>query len=537
MKMIGLGLFLLVTLWTQAAQKVVVRGGVSAEAMAASGDLAPLWLYARQQGRWGAGSDAQFLGRGFVDAHYGLGQRFNMSLNVEGNYNREVADLYFHSYALEVRWQALGLRVGRHLFNPVFEKGYKGHGSYLFGDNARPVDRITAGIPHYTKLPAPFNRIEIKGEVSHGWLNDAHNGATKFHKEVLLHEKYAYLRWDGGKWKPYAGLNHSAFMGGYATNGQKVPMDYWRSILAKSSAKIGGGDATNAGGAHMGLFDFGVYLESEAGLFRFYYQAPFSDGSGMKLFTRNLDQILGVTWQPVDRRFLHHLSLEWINTAHQSGNGMPDARVTFNDGGTPLSMSIIAFQLDDPAFREALMTRLGVDAPGSYTKDAVSNYLENNFNSGNPFGGRDGYMSNGVYPAGWTHYGMVMGSPLALTSAQLTHLEAPLGTYNGNLIVNDRYKAVHLGAEGRLTESWTWDLMLTITRNYGSYFQQYPGRYTWDETPGYFFKGGKNQFYARWGFGWKLPIAQPLELKGAVAIDVGELSDTYGLQMGLLWLF
>ena len=525
---------LLVTFVTQAEQRIDFRGGVSAEAMAASGDLSPLWLYARQQGRWGMGGDAQFLGRGFVGARYSPDEAFSMALNVEGNYNQAGADFYLHNYSLDIRWHALGLSAGRHLFNPVFEKGYLGHGSYLFGDNARPVDRITLGIPAYTKLPAPFNRIEIKGEVSHGWLNDARNGAARFHKEVLLHEKYAYIRWDGGRWKPYAGLNHSAFMGGYNANGEIIPIDYWRSIFAKSSDKIGGGDATNAGGAHMGLFDFGLYLESEAGLFRFYYQAPFSDGSGMRLFTRNLDQILGLTWKPAAIPFLDHLSLEWINTAHQSGNGMPDARVTYGDGTQDY---IISFQLDDPGYREALMTRLGAEDPGSYSKDAVTEYLRDNFNNGNRFGGRDGYLSNGVYPAGWTHYGMVMGSPLSLSSDQLAHLNAPLGSYQRNQIMNDRYKAIHLGAAGMLTESLTWDVMLTLSRNYGSYFQQYPGRYTWDETPGYFFKGGRSQFYSRMGVGWTLPTTQSLELKGAVAIDAGELSDTYGLQLGLVWSF
>jgi hypothetical protein len=458
----------------------------------------------------------------------------SLSLNAEGNYNRAVADLYLHSLSLEVKWHALGLRAGRHLFNPIFEEGYKGHGAYLFGDNTRPVDRITVGFPAYTKLPGIFNRIEIKGEVSHGWLDDERGGAARFHKEVLLHEKYAYVRWDGGRWKPYAGINHSALMGGYYTNGEKIPLDYWRSILAKSSEKIGGGDATNAGGAHMGLFDLGLYLESEAGSFRFYYQAPFADGSGMKLYTRNRDQILGVAWKPSGNRFLQRFSLEWINTAHQSGNGMPDAMVIYGDGSKEM---IISFRLDDPAFREDLMTRLGVDNPGGYSKDEVTQYMKDQFNNGNRFGGRDGYMSNGVYPAGWSHYGMVMGSPLNLTSEQLGHLNASLGSYERNLIVNDRYKAIHVGAAGIMTDRWTWEVMLTLSRNYGSYYQQYPGRYTWDETPGYFFKGGRSQFYSRLGVGWTLPTTQPLEINGAVAIDAGELSDTYGMQMGLIWSF
>lgn len=534
MKKFFSGLLLMVTLVSQAQDKIDFSGGMYAGTMVSGGDLAPLWLYARQQGRWGMGGDAQFLGRAFAGAHYSPGNQWDFSLSAEGNYNQAVGEFYLHSYSLDVKWHAFGISAGRHLFNPVFEEGYKGHGSYLFGDNTRPVDRITIGFPSFTKLPGIFKRIEIKGEVSHGWLNDEENGASMFHKEVLLHEKYAYVRWDGGRWKPYVGINHSAFMGGYYTNGEKIPLDYWRSIFAKSSDKIGGGDATNAGGAHMGLFDLGLYLESETGDFRIYYQAPFADGSGMRLYTRNRDQILGFTWKPANNRFLQHFSLEWIKTSHQSGNGMPDAMVTYGDGSREM---IISFKLDDPDFRESLMARLGVDDPGSYSKDEVTQYMKDHFNNGNRFGGRDGYMSNGVYPAGWTNYGMVMGSPLNLTADQLAHLNPSLGSYSRNLIVNDRFRAIHLGGAGRLTENLAWDLMLTVSRNYGSYFQQYPGRYTWDETPDYFFKGGKNQLYSRVGFGWMLPTSQTLELKGAVAVDAGELSDSFGFQLGMLWSF
>src|SRR5690554_7410741 len=98
---------------------------------------------------------------------------------------------------------------------------------------------------------------------------------------------------------------------------------------------------------------------------------------------------------------------------------MPDARVTLNNGET---ISVIAFYLDDPAYREELMRGLGAPNPESWSKKEVGRYLEDNFNRGNRFGGRDGYMSNGVYPAGWTHYGRVMGSDRKSTRLNSSHV-------------------------------------------------------------------------------------------------------------------
>ena len=505
---------------------------VDAAAVGAVGDQLPFWLHSGREGRWDFAEQQQLLGAVGGGLQWTPGEHWRLAVAGEGRYGGAEGGAYLHALSFQVDAWFLTLRAGRHVFDPIFEEGYKGHGSYLYGNNARPADRVTVGLPAYTALPGFLRRLEVKGELSHALLDDG--PADQYHREVLLHEKYAYLRYNGGSWKPYVGLNHSVLMGGYRTNGEKIPLDYWRSILGRSSEKIGGGDATNAGGAHMGLFDFGVYLSKASGTYRFYYQAPFADGSGMKLGVRNRDQILGLHWQPARLTWLDNLSVEWINTAYQSGNGMPDARVTLNNGET---ISVIAFYLDDPAYREELMRGLGAPNPESWSKKEVGQYLEDNFNRGNRFGGRDGYMSNGMYPAGWTYYGRVMGSPLNLSRDQVAHLNPELGTNKSTLLVNDRFKALHVGADGRLGTRWYWEGMLTAARHYGSYFQQYPGRYTWDETPGYYFKGGRSQFYSRLGARYRSPRIQGLVWKLEVAVDAGALSRSAGCLGGFSFSF
>ncbi|MGQ1946392.1 capsule assembly Wzi family protein [Geofilum sp. OHC36d9] len=497
-------------------------------ALNSGGDGVPLWLQSLEEGRWNQKDGSQRLVSFCPKYSYKPNTNWLLSAAGEINYNRNVDNLRLHRATLHIQYKFLKISIGRHTFAPIFDQPNNGSGSYLYGNNSRPINRITIGIPQYTALPGRLNNLEIRGGISHGRLDDHFESWS--HQSVILHEKYFYLRFNAGRIKPYAGLNHSALLGGYRTDGTKIPIDYWKSFFAKSSDKIGGGDATNAAGAHMGLYDFGFYMENQAGSFHIYYQPPFADKSGMNLFARNKDQIAGISWTPAKSRFLRNLTIEWVNTAHQSGNGMPDAIITLNNGVT---QTIIAYQLDDPTFRENLMTNLGVENPETYTKEMVSQYLQNNFNHGNQFGGRDGYMNNGTYPAGWTNAGYIMGSPLNLTQYQLSGIKNTTTNAGDMLIINDRYKAIHAGANGIFNSHFAWHVKITYSHNYGSYYQQYPGRYTWQETSNYFFKNGVNQLYTQLGFLWQPKNIKYLTLSADTGCDYGEILNNYGARIGL----
>ncbi|WP_165921853.1 capsule assembly Wzi family protein [Natronoflexus pectinivorans] len=508
-------------------------GSVNTSAIFSGGDSSPFWFHSRQQGRWNHTENNQFLSAAVGSVNYTPHRNWNLKATAEINYNSAFDDFILHTGYLSASWRFMELTAGRHIFDPIFTETNSGHGSYLFGDNNRPITRVTAGIPQYTKLPFPFGRIEIRGGISHGWLDDAND--FRYHKEVLLHEKFAYIRWDANKIQPYAGINHSAFMGGYyfrndAYTDSKIPIDFMATFFASGSEKIGGGEETNAAGAHMGLYDFGLYWRSPVGRFHIYYQAPFADGSGMRVLQRNIDQIAGVNWHPRNSTFLKNLTVEWINTRHQSGNGMPDAIVE----GYGL---IVSAQFDNEDFRNEVMAHFNQYKEGGFTKSEVEQFLREEINHGNKFGGRDGYMSNGTYPAGWTYHDYIMGSPLNLTYNQVAHLNPNLGIYNRNNIINDRFQAIHIGAQGGFSEQISWKTMITLSRNFGSYFHQYPGRYTWDETENYYFKGGRNQLYSLIEVTWSPSVIDNLTFNGAIALDRGEIFDAAGMKIGAQWRF
>lgn len=487
----------------------------------------PLWFYANNQGRWNYTEGKQWLNTLSSNFTFQPNSHFRTKLSAEIDYLPLSNNIYIHNYSATVNLHFLQLTAGQHLFAPIFENEYLGTGSYLFGKNHRPLPRVTAGIPTFSPLPSLFKLIEIKGEVSYAKLNDKWHGWE--HKDEYLHEKYAYIRVNVGAVKPYGGLSHSAIMGGYKADGSKIPVDIINTFFAKGSDKIGGGDAANAAGAHMGLYDFGAYITNSHSNVHIYYQKPFADGSGMKIVSRNRDQIIGINWHLKNKNRLQLITLEWINTSHQSGKGMPDfidddrKSYTYND------IRKIGF--------DKFMAMYGQYKDTPYTEKEIDEFLENNFNHGHKYGGRDGYMSNYLYPTGWAYYGNIMGSPLNLTNQQTAHKNPALGTYTKNLIVNDRFKAIHIGAKGILSSQWGWMLKTTLTKNYGTYFQEYPGRYTWQRTEDYFFKNGLYQSYNYANISFSPNKLPNMQLDTEIGYDYGEINKNGGIKIIISYTF
>lgn len=526
---LGFILFFLLFQPVTAQNSIKVSTVAGFDAFFSGGDQAPLWMVSRQQGRWNLLEKSQVISYSSVQLEKRAGKSWVFKAEAELDYSSGNNEVYLHTGNIKTSWRYLTLTAGRHLFSPIFESHYSGSGSYLFGDNNRPITRITIGIPQYTKFPFPYGRLELKGEISHGDLNDGVGVVN--HNKVLLHEKYAYVRWDGGKWLPYAGLNHSVFMGGYSPYEGKITTDYWKSFFAKGSQKIGGGDATNAAGAHMGLYDFGFYRKLDNGEVRFFYQIPFADKSGMLFWKRNIDQIVGLNFTFARKKLVQNLTVEWINTAHQTGNGIPDVIVIYPDGSSEILPRVVMLERD----LDELMARLGHYRDEPYQLSEVMVFLQNEFNRGRQYGGRDGYLNNGMYPAGWTYKGSIMGSPLNLTRRQVALNNPNLGDYFVNNIINDRIKAIHLGGYGSINDFLKWKGMVTYSVNYGSYYNKYPGRYTWYETENYYFKDGLKQFYSLIEINWQPSGTPNFEFSGSMSFDVGEIFNSYGAKISTRW--
>lgn len=74
--------------------------------------------------------------------------------------------------------------------------------------------------------------------------------------------------------------------------------------------------------------------------------------------------------------------------------------------------------------------------------------------------GADNYYNHGIYNA-WQHYGMAMGNPL---------LPGPAYNADGSITFrSNRVKAQHIGLCGNPTEEWSWRVLATYARYWGTY--------------------------------------------------------------------
>ncbi len=509
----------------QVSIPVKVSGNTSANALVHNETLPPLWQVARQEGRWDYLGGNQILGIAGMQITGTLTNSLTFQGKIEMDYNSRMEKLYLHTGWAGVKWGHLSVKAGRHLFAPIFTSDYSGSGSYLFGDNHRPMNRITLEIADFAPLPYTDDRLEVRGGISQGWLND--DRGEFGNSNVLLHEKYAYIRWNSGRWKPYLGLNHSSLFGGTHSNGDDIPVDFWATFFAQGSKKIGGGEAANAAGAHMGLYDFGFFANTPHGAVQIYYQIPFSDGSGMLFWHRNTDHVAGINWQVTGINWLSNLTIEWAQTTYQSGNGMPDPGAIVDDKYVSIT------EIMNMESTSAFMLEYFDISQDEWTTQEVKDVLKEQVNHGNEFGGRDGYMNNGLYPGGWTHHGQVMGSPLNLTREQMLYARPNVSLKGHEAIVNDRFSALHAGAKGNILPQLRWNAMITWSRNFGSYYSQYPGRYTWNEAEDYWFKGGREQWYMLFGLQWTPSRLEQLSFNSTMSMDTGEIYQSAGFTIGV----
>ncbi len=490
----------------------------------ASDSLQPLWNYANQWGEFDPMTKAEGVFTGKVYYHFLDKKNVSLRAGVSGVLKTNVDNSFVQEAFLRGKFWWFDLSAGMEAYSPVAYNDELSSGMFLISSNARPVPKITAGIYEYLPLGFTENWVEIRGAMSQGFLGDR---GPKGNSDVLLHEKWAYVRLGNVKFKPYAGLVHSALFGGTRPNGTKIPIDFWATFRAKGSAKIGGGEETNAAGAHMGLWDFGMYFPIKEWQGHFYFQKPFADGSGMHILDfRNKDYYIGLYLSREGKRTVSAISFEYIKTSWQCGLGTPDPY-------DPDERHIV-FPGDVKDVDAYMLDRFGKETDG-WTDKELTEFLEDEWNYGYEFGGRDDYMNNGMYYAGWTHHSMSMGTPLYHTASQV-NLYAPDWAFRNRVIfINNRVNGFHIGLEGWFNEQLFYRFKGTFTNNQGSYGKEYHGRYSWEKTDNYFYTGGKNQFYTNIEVNWKIEENLPLTIIGNIGYDFGELYHSFGGRLGIVY--
>jgi hypothetical protein len=518
------------------AQERVLEYDASFHTLISSDDVRPMWVVANQWGKFNQFGTSE----GLIE----LGGRYNLVnsnklklyAGVRGLVNLNFSESALQEAYVNGRLFFVDFSVGKEQFSPVIINDELTSGLFLMNSNARPLPRVTVGIFDYQPIGFTNNWVEVKGGMSQGWLNDDRIEKRNSANDVLLHEKFAYMRLGNTKIKPYVGVGHSALCGGTRPDGTEIPIDFWATFTASGSATLGGGEETNAAGAHMGMWDIGFNWENELGNLHFYWQKPFADASGLKIYNGvNKDYTIGVLAHPKELSWLSGFSIEIFKTDHQSGAGIPDPLYPVDYNGHKAGTIIWMQDIEDDF--DGFMHSVFPDTEGTtgWTEEKVKYELEVRLNEGNRYGGRDDYMNNYSYYNGWTYNGMNMGTALYHTSEKVRKYATPWNEYGQVNFYNNRVNGFHIGAEGYILPALKYRLKSTFTVNKGTYGEEYRGRSSWTKTEDYFFSESKRQIYSMLELNWKTPWMDGLLLKVNLAIDTGELYDSTGGQLSIVY--
>lgn len=230
-------------------------------------------------------------------------------------------------------------------------------GSLVISNNAHPFPRISIGIDRWTAFPGLFGYVEIKGGITHGWLNDN----NEYVKKTLLHHKYIGGR-AGGKLPINISyeFHHAAQWGGVSAAGDDLGHDWkaFRNVLFARSGGSSRNEQLNAQGNHMLSQIICLTAKGEGWHVDLYWQ-DFQEDGGLNFIgcrSNSKDGLWGISAVQNRWPFISGLTFEVLQTTDQSG--------PWHD-------------------RDGMV-----------------------------FGGNDSYYWNGIYQQGWTYFGRTIGSPL-----------------------------------------------------------------------------------------------------------------------------
>lgn len=453
----------------------------------ASEDFLPHYLIFN---RWGA---VQENNNAFISGELDMNYQFNQnwSFKAGGAFRNDLVYAGFGQLDFK-KWSLIGGKK-KLFYGDV--PGDLSSGSLGIGPNAEPIPMLEIRLNEYVNVPFTKGYFKIKGNYSHRWL-----GQDRFISGAQMHGKALYGMIDLDKeigLKMGSGIIHFGQYGGTTPEGEDLPSsfnDYLRVVLGKGSSDSTGvlmGEE-NGLGNHLGLTE--IFFEKRIGehSLRLNYQKQFEDQGSMQYVSLK-DYLLSIEWTLPKKGLLEKIRFEWLESKHQSGKGLPDP---------------------------------------------TEKYPDEESNMGQSFGERDDYYNNFLFESAWTNHGMVIGNPLFLTYDRTLNYFDPYPRYE-EAVTNNRISGIHLGLEGSFSSNLNYRLILTYSKNFGTYAGLYEGRFEWegiatDPDFDYVFLDGKTQFYSLFQLNYGLNIFnQNARLYGMFAFDSGELYSNYGAELGI----
>ncbi|MDR2121427.1 MAG: capsule assembly Wzi family protein [Tannerella sp.] len=424
--------------YAQSNDEVVAPSGhtlynISAFASSSTGGLTPFWMTSNRHGIVPLKAN-----NGYLQAQVFHYQPFGSKVSLRAGLDLIAVaprnkNVILQQLFVDVAYDRLHLSVGSRArdadgYNTSLLDASLSSGDMTLSSNARPIPEINIYMPDFILVPWTNAWLQVRGNFAAGRAFDSDYlksfVRTKQHyvRNVLWHHKSLYLRIkDTNNGFPFSmtiGIRHTAQWGGVSTNPAAGTQPHsLKDFLRVIAGKSGGSDASlsdriNVLGNHFGSYDFQVgYAHPKASIYA-YYQHFFDDASGMEFFNA-LDGLMGI------RLDLHNgdthlwpdkILIERLNTLNQSG---PFHFISFDHNKYP-----------------------------GYG------------------GGGDNYYNNGEYVTGASYFNRSVGSPLLIS---------PEYNADGRLgFRHNRITAWHLGAEGRLTDDFSYRLLCAEAESLGT---------------------------------------------------------------------
>jgi hypothetical protein len=493
--------------------------------LTANQSFQPHWQVSNKYGIFDRNRQTELVGLFGLAYQYKIGDRFKIETQGEFNVKSDISTSYFQQLYLNVHYGSLQLKIGKEAYTIAQYSDALSSGSLFVSNNARPIPKIGIGFYDFTPVPWIGRYVEFKGAMNFAKLDDdrsMYNGTDN----PWYHEKFFYVRSSFLPVNLYAGLNHSALFGGTRANGSEIPVDFLATFFGKGSEKVGGGEETNVAGAHFGLYDVGLDWKIQKTSFKFYYQIPFADRSGM-YFNKNGDKLLGLLVDFPGHRLINSIVYEYTNQTNQSGHGIPDI---YFDGEI-----IDLLKVEDV---DGFMLQYFDTVTVGFTPHQLKAHAEKAYNYGYLVGGRDDYYNNGLYPMGQSYHQYSIGPSLILSKRDMAVINPDFNDRYDLFFVSNRIKAHHLAFMGFFTNNISYRTKLTYANNFGSYAGANKGRQNWASKEdseyynSYYFKDGLKQAYTYFELNFTPFKDKGAKFTSSIAYDFGEMYHNFGVLFG-----
>ena len=408
---------------------------VEMAALAGNGDHAPLWFTANRYGTVGTANKQASLHAGLA-YHQDFKHHWKMDAGLElmGGV-KLVSDFWIHQAYADFSWKQLSLSIGskERIGSPLERNKALTSGWLIEGPNIRPIPQIRAEINEYLSVPGTRDWLAFKGHLAYGWFTDgnwqedfAQTNQT-YVKQVLYHSKSLMLR-VGNKEKfpvefefgllmatQFGGKQYLKLEDGSSQLRISMPRNlkaYWKAFLPQEGGDdTPEGEQVNTEGNVMGSWNFALNWYAKEWKIRTYLEHLFDDHSQMFWeYGRWKDGLIGVEITPPANKWISSIVWEGMNTKDQTKSILYDGFW------------------------------------GSFSDIQMS--------------GNDDYYNQYLYGA-WQHHGLGMGNPL---------LPGPLYNNDGSIrFRSNRVRSNHLGISGSPTEEWSWRMLASFARHWGTY--------------------------------------------------------------------